>query len=245
MRFERRANPGRSGSGFTLIELLVVIAIIALLIGVLLPALGSARESARGVKCLANLRSIGQSVALYHNAFDGHYPLSSHATGSSIDPGAWLSSLVEYGLIDDTRYCPTDLQRNKTTAADFARTTSYITNDHFEPLTAGIDFDPFSGRTLPGGRTRAITRIEQIPRPTATIYAVEAADPLDAGAVVDHLHSVGWARAEQVAQQIAVERHKGSASYLFADLHAAAIPWGALRDEFSPETSPFNPETAR
>ncbi len=236
---------GARGPGFTLIELLVVIAIIALLIGLLLPALGTAREGARGVKCLANLRSIGQSVALYHNAFDGHYPLSSHATGSSVDAGAWLASLVDYGLIDDARYCPTDLRRSRTTAADFARTTSYITNDHFEPLTAGIDFDPFSGARLPGGRSRAITRVEQIPRPTATIYAVEASDPLDAGAVVDHLHSVGWTRAEQIAQQIAVERHKGSASYLFADLHAVAIPWALMRDEFSPETSPFNPETAR
>ncbi len=60
--------------GFTLIELLVVISIIALLVGILLPALGAARRSAQGVACLSNVRQIGVALGVHVTENNGLLP---------------------------------------------------------------------------------------------------------------------------------------------------------------------------
>ncbi|MCA9292826.1 MAG: prepilin-type N-terminal cleavage/methylation domain-containing protein [Phycisphaerales bacterium] len=65
----------KKNKGFTLVELLVVVSIIALLVGLLLPALSRVRDSARQVKCGTNVRGIHQGLVAWSQDDDGQYPL--------------------------------------------------------------------------------------------------------------------------------------------------------------------------
>src|SRR5205807_7022069 len=75
----------RTRVGFTLVELLVVIGIIALLIAILLPALGKARESANSLKCQAQERQIVQAMMLHAIEHHGYMPLSGYPV-AGLDP---------------------------------------------------------------------------------------------------------------------------------------------------------------
>lgn len=89
--------PARRTRGFTLVELLVVIGIIAVLIGILLPALNKARQQAQIVACLSNIRTTGQAFLLYTNENRGCLPFPTtgaqqDANGNAIVPD-WFTAI--------------------------------------------------------------------------------------------------------------------------------------------------------
>jgi prepilin-type N-terminal cleavage/methylation domain-containing protein len=119
-----RSHTRLGRKAFTLIELLVVISIIALLIGILLPALGSARFTARSAISLSNLRQIGIAAAGYQTDNKQHYPKhSSHTTTQTPSAGFFNISgaqeLANAGQIEQSAVASWESNGAKPRWADF------------------------------------------------------------------------------------------------------------------------------
>ena len=222
-------------AGFTLIELLVVVALIAILAAILFPVFAQAREKARAVSCLSNVRQIGAAYVMYTSDYDGFLP-------NTLDyGGSWLDQCQPYLNNRQVYRCPSDRSVNwsapKKTGQSL-RKSSYFLNFTMQGVGAW-------------GNVAAVDK------PAQTIYLAESAD----NETGDHFHPGGWGNpcadgpgscvgwnAFGEPAELNARQHQEGANYGYLDGHAKWAKFASLWFRDIPShvfDGPIRPETVK
>jgi prepilin-type N-terminal cleavage/methylation domain-containing protein/prepilin-type processing-associated H-X9-DG protein len=231
-----RAGGRGSREAFTLVELLVVIGIVAVLIAILMPALGRARESARRVKCLSNLHQIATALVAYTGDNDQYFPRPAIGTGGET-PEDWVywsgayknnpsgGRIAKYlggaGALSAVMVCPDD---------------DVSTHQPFEgaPYPYSYTVNEFLCRTQIIGHLKTL-RMTAMTHPGSTIMVIcESSATIDDGCwapqhyvALDQLNLLSN-RHDQIKEDRydykASDQNAGRGNVAYADGHASFVP---------------------
>jgi prepilin-type processing-associated H-X9-DG protein/prepilin-type N-terminal cleavage/methylation domain-containing protein len=232
VKFRPKQPTGRPAA-FTLVELLVVIGIIAVLISILLPALGRAREAAQNVKCMSNLRQLGQAFHLYASSSKGwlpparvykYYNLKKWSSSQGAPNDTWLHCLISAGAMTakkdasdwggmirlDVMRCPSDIRGD---------TNSTVWS--YRPSVRVLGFPRGTARpTDPPNTIEQMSKITQL-KPAAEFILANESFKGEPYAFVAN-QSISGSEHTNYGWDV---RHDRKTNLLFADGHVGSARW--------------------